>query len=454
MILNTHSNKRLSNGFWYSSLIYGACITFVPFTQTAFAQDTNKSVSISESSVIQIDVLSANVKHKIAFVPFDGDTVLSFIINKDLNLTKLSTTSKSLPQNIYSSKQLTPTALNEWQKLGIPYLLVGQTQSVRGQLTITYEVIDVNTGLSIDGVQSITTSNNKQDVKQTAHKIAEKIYALITGERSDLTGRIAYVEETITSKGKISTLKVVNTDGSNEVKVAQFNGSIFTPAWSPDGTKLAYPVLQQNAPTMIYLHDLVTGRKQIITPYKNTNLYPDFSPNGRHILFSSTMKGSHDIYQIDLPFNPRKPPKQLTNLPSDEMQPSYAPDGQSFVFVSSRNGRYSPLIYRYDLTTGNHNKLSQGTAYATSPSYSTDGSKIAFLNGRNAAIMSSNGQLIKDLGNTGVDGSASFSPNVKRVVYAYKRGAQNGMLIQSLEGGQSFSIKTNGTAHTPVWSPN
>ncbi len=98
-------------------------------------------------------------------------------------------------------------------------------------------------------------------------------------------------------------------------------------------------------------------------------------------------------------------------MPSDEVEPSYAPDGNSFVFVSNKTGVKTPQIYRYNFATQGIKRISRG-GYATSPSFSPDGKQIAFLNGRNASIMNLSGSVIHNIGNTGIDEAPHFSPVV------------------------------------------
>ena len=175
---------------------------------------------------------------------------------------------------------------------------------------------------------------------------------------------------------------------------------------------------------------------------------PSFSPDGSKILFSSSFEGSSHIYETSASGGT---PRRLTNWPSSEVQPSYAPDGKSFVFVSDRAGFNKPQIYRYEFGSGRITKVSN-SGYATSPQFSSDGKQIAFLSGRSAAIMNSSGGVTANLGSTGIDEAPSFSPNGKRVVYASTQGGKGVLTIKSLNGGQTFGKSGQGIIRSPVWS--
>ncbi|MDX2372968.1 translocation protein TolB [Psychrobacter sp. PP-21] len=397
--------------------------------------------------VLELDYDIPVQQNQVAFVPFAGDSVLSPIILNDLSNTELTVTSQNLPQQPRSSSELVGT-LPVWQNMGIPYLVVGSTRTNRGKVVTDYEVIDVKSGRVIEGKQSLTADNNRESMRYAGHVIADKVYELITGISGDFSGRIAYIEETGTGKQKVSRLKVMDADGENAKTITEVAGSIFSPAWSPDGNRIAYSVQREKSYPVIYIQNVSGGGASVLTPFSGSNLSPSFSPDGSKILFSSSFEGSADIYEMSVSGGT---PRRLTNLPSSEVQPSYAPDGKSFVYVSDKTGFNKPQVYRYEFGSGRTTKVSNG-GYATSPQFSSDGTQIAFLSGRSAAIMNNSGAVTTNLGNTGIDEAPSFSPNGKRVVYASTQGGKGVLTIKSLNGGAAFGKSGQGIIRSPVWS--
>ncbi|MGP5209907.1 translocation protein TolB [Psychrobacter alimentarius] len=397
--------------------------------------------------VLELDYEIPVQQNQVAFVPFAGDSVLSPIVLNDLSKTELKVTSQNLPQQPHSSGELAGS-LPVWQSMGIPYLVVGTTRSNRGKIVTDYEVIDVKSGRVIEGKQSLTADNNRESLRYAGHVISDKVYELITGIPGDFSGRIAYIEEIGAGKEKVSRLKVMDADGENAKTITEVAGSIFSPAWSPDGSRIAYSVQRDKSYPVIYVQNVSGGGASALTPFAGSNLSPSFSPDGSKILFSSSFEGSAHIYEMSASGGQ---PRRLTNWPSSEVQPSYAPDGKSFVFVSDRAGFNKPQIYRYEFGSGRTTKVSN-SGYATSPQYNSDGSQIAFLSGRAAAIMNNNGAVTTNLGNTGIDEAPSFSPNGKRVVYASKQGGKGVLTIKSLNGGEAFGKSGQGVIRSPVWS--
>jgi len=132
-------------------------------------------------------------------------------------------------------------------------------------------------------------------------------------------------------------------------------------------------------------------------------------------------------------------------------QPSYAPDGQSFVYVYDNEKNNQPRIYRYTFGSGSAQQISKG-GYASNPHFNKDGTQIAYLSGRSAAVMNSSGGNIASFGGTGLDEAPTFSPSGKRVVIATKEGGKGALTIKSLDGSNTVTKIGNGTIRSPVWS--
>ncbi len=402
----------------------------------------------AQASDIVVGFKAPRQTNEVAFIPFVGDSLVSSVVMNDLNSTELKVTNKNLPQQPHSSAEAMQM-FGRWQQIGIPFLVVGSTQSNGGKVLIQYEVIDVTSGKVIEGVQQLTSDANPQNLRYAGHVVADKIYQLITGSEGDFSGRIAYIEETGKDDDKVSQLKIMDADGQNARSINRVKGSIFSPAWSPNGHTIAYAVQYPKGLPVIYIQNVDNGQPQLLTPFKGNNLSPSFSPDGNSVLFSSSFEGNADIYRIQLGSNKVE---KLVSFPSDEVEPSYAPDGRSFLFVSNQTGVKTPQIYRYNFATKGVQRISR-VGYATSPSFSPDGRQIAFLNGRSASIMNLSGSVTHNLGATGIDEAPHFSPNGKRVVYATKQGNQGVIRIKSLmNGGRSFGRSARGIVRSPVWS--
>ena len=277
----------------------------------------------------------------------------------------------------------------------------------------------------------------------------------------DRQGYIAYVEEQGVGAAKVSTLYRIRPDGSGRQLIDQLNGYIYAPTWSADGQMLAYSKQAARQHPKIYIYDVKSGSHNLVVNVEGSNLSPSFSPDGKKLLYSSTVGGNADIYEMRLSDGDTK---QLTTLPSTEVQPSYASDGQSFVYTSDKVRAGRPSIYRYSFATGNAALISTG-AYAASPQLSLDSQRLAYLNGRKASVMMLTTRQVINLAETGLDEPARLSPSGQYALYPTRQsnlGGQVGgqssqsggsLVIHSLEGNTSYAIssKTGGVVRSPIW---
>ena len=277
----------------------------------------------------------------------------------------------------------------------------------------------------------------------------------------DRQGYIAYVEEQGVGAAKVSTLYRIRPDGSGLQLIDQLNGYIYAPTWSADGQMLAYSKQAAHQHPKIYIYDVKSGSHNLVVNAEGSNLSPSFSPDGKKLLYSSTVGGNADIYEMQLSDGSTK---QLTTLPSTEVQPSYASDGQSFVYTSDKVHAGRPSIYRYSFATGNAALISTG-AYAASPQLSLDSQRLAYLNGRKASVMMLTTRQVINLAETGLDEPARLSPSGQYAIYPTRQsnlGGQVGgqssqsggsLVIHSLAGNTSYAIssKTGGVVRSPIW---
>lgn len=386
---------------------------------------------------------------QIAVVPFASDQTIFPIIASDLNRSgRFTSTSNNLPDNPTSPNQMN---VGVWKGAGIPYVVMGQVKQLDASTyQIQYQLFDTDKQQWL--LNEILTVPSGR-LRQAAHLISDTIYKALTGIPGDFSGRIAYVLRNPATPDQRYTLQIADTDGEQPRTVLSSPDPILSPSWTPDGKKLGYVSFETKRPA-IYLQDLSTGQRQLLTSFRGLNGAPSFSPDGQSMLFTASMDGNPEIYQMNLT---TKQIQRITRDTAIDTEARYAPDGKSFIFTSDRGG--TPQIYRYSFTDGSTKRITFKGAFNARATLSADGKKIALVHrpsgsSYKVALMDLNSGIFNILTPTSLDESPSFSPNGQMVVYATREGRRGLLSIMSTDGRFRMNLPSEqGEVREPAWAP-
>lgn len=339
-----------------------------------------------------------------------------------------------------------------WRLLKQDYITVGHISNAgNGMLKVDYELWDVNKQQSLLA-QSFTAPAG--DLRGVAHQIADQIYQKITGVRGAFWTRIAYITAVGVGDKTTYSLIVADSDGFNPQVVARSREALLSPAWSPDGKKIAY-VSFEGGNSNIYVQDITTGSRQLVESHpKGINGAPAWSPDGKKLAVALSYVGNLELFSLDLA---TRKETRLTNNLAIDTEPVWAPDGQSIYFTSDRSGR--PQIYQMSASGGDAKRITfQGQSnYDVSVSY--DGKQIAMVqaNGNvyRIAIMDlSLGGQIRYVSPGPLDESPSFAPNASMLLYAASDGPRGVLYAVSADGKvRQRLVLADGSVSNPAWGP-
>ncbi len=340
-----------------------------------------------------------------------------------------------------------------WKMLKQDYLVIGRVRDAKdrpGDLTVDFELHDVPEKKQL---LALSVTGKPSQLRGVAHQIADLIYEKITGTRGAFWTRIAYVTSRGTGANIHYQLVVADSDGHNPQVVVSSGDTVMSPAWSPDGSKLAY-VSFESGNSAIYIQDVSTGKRRLVSGQKGINGAPAFSPDGTKLALVLSRTGNPEVYVMDLA---TKTLTRITRHYAIDTEPEWMPDGQHLIFTSDRSGK--PQLYQVPATGGEPQRVTFQGDYNSNASISQDGEHIAMVQGagnvyRIAIMNRSLGGQIRFVSPGRMDESPSFAPNGSMLLYAASEGPRGVLYAVSADGKvRQRLLLSNGDVRSPAWGP-
>jgi len=385
----------------------------------------------------------------IAVVPFAQSTTppddVALIIGADLRRSGLFRVLET--RGVVSQPhELEEVKYPEWAALQAQAMTIGKVEpQPGGRLKVSFRLLDVLKQNQLAGLEYNITP---QQLRQTAHKIADLIYEKLTGEPGVFATRITY----ITKSGSRFVLQVADADGANAQTVLSSAEPIISPAWSPDGTQLAYVSFEKKKP-VIFVQSLVSGQRYVLANFKGNNSAPAWSPDGKRLAIVLTHAANSQLYLINADGTGLA---QLSHSSTIDTEPAFSPDGKWIYFTSDRGG--SPQIYRMSVLGGEAQRVTFEGSYNVSPRLSPDGKLLAYIRRDDGKFRVTVQELatgqVQVLSDSAQDESPSFAPNGRLIIYATSVNGKGLLSVTSADGRVKQRLsETGGDVREPSWGP-
>lgn len=427
------------------SILFFCFTLFIPYTASAIL---TMELTRGVASAIPI-----------AVVPFANSAGLpqnvSTIVGDDL---RNSGRFKVYPAGSLSQfpTQAGAVAADYFRRIGTDNVVVGNiTPLSDGRYQVTFALVDIfrdkgesNTSLT----RTYTVSAN--ELRAVSHHISDLIYQQITGVRGVFSTRIAYVViQRAPSAPTRYMLEISDQDGYNPRSILNSSEPIMSPAWSPNGKQIAYVSFERQRAS-IYIHDVATGSRHLLSEFPGINGAPAWSPDGKKLALVLSKSGAPNIYVMDIA---SRSLKQITNDFYINTEPAWSPDARSLLFTSTRSG--GPQIYQIDLTTQAISRMTYDGNYNARASYTNDGKHIAMIHKvagiYNIALLDLDTGTMREISTSKADSaSPSIAPNDSMVLFDTLSGGRNVLSMVSSDASVRVLLPARrGDAQDPAWSP-
>ena len=369
---------------------------------------------------------------------------LGDVIAFDMNMSGVATaeTREQLPG--ISPVPLAGTNLLPWASAGFELLVRGEYSIKGDDLTIEFRLFDV---LNRKMMTAKRYLGKTKDLRYFAHAFADEVMLVVTGEKGCFTTHIAYVS----SQSGNKEIVIMNWDGHNQVQLTR-NGSInLNPDFSPDGREILFTSYKRRNPDL-YKRALSSTVEVPVSSRKGLNITGTWSPDGSRIALALSKDGNSEIYTLA---KDGSSPTRLTVNPAIEVSPVWSPDGTHIAFVSDRLGK--PQIFIMDANGANVRRLTTAGGYNVNPRWSPKGDKIAYarMQGGGFQIYTINADGTGDtqLTTAGSSENPAWSPDGRFITFSSKRGEAEAIYVMRSDGsGQTRVSQGKGKATQPAWS--
>jgi len=340
------------------------------------------------------------------------------------------------------------------------YMLAYGSMAQSGtNLSVSGFLSDVQSPSSPPALQKIYTGPaTDEGARQLAHQFADDIISLLGGGLPGIAQtQIAYVS----SRGSSKEIWVMDYDGANAHQLTHLRSIALTPRWSPDATKIAFTCYEpyhgvESAQVCIY--SMASNHMISFPRFPGTNGMPAWSPDGSQLAFMSGLGGGEEIYTANADGDHLQ---KITDSVGVNTSPVWNPKtGQQIVFVSGRDADDHPELYISNADGSNVQKIDlPDMGYVVDPAWSPNGQLLAFSWQRPDGnydiyvmdiVTHQLAQLTRD---TRQNERPSWAPDGRHIVFESTRTGTDQIWSMLADGSMPRQLTFQGENSSPNWSP-
>ncbi|MDD2898693.1 MAG: Tol-Pal system beta propeller repeat protein TolB [Desulfuromonadaceae bacterium] len=366
------------------------------------------------------------------------------VIAFDMNMSAVVNASSTAPVLGTKGSALAISDFTPWSNAGFDLLVKSEYSLVKEQLTVEFRLYDVINRKIVTAKRYL---GRARDLRRFSHLFSDEILRALTGEAGAFTTRIAYVSTQTGNK----EIFIMDWDGNNPLPLTK-NGSInLNPDFSPDGREILFTSYKRGNPDL-YRRSLSNPTEILLSNRKGLNITGKWSPNGTKIALALSKDGDAEIYLLE---KDGSHPTRLTINPALDLSPAWSPDGTQIAFVSDRLGK--PQIFVMNSDGSNVRRVTTDGSYNVNPRWSPKGDKIVYSRMTNGGFdiftIAPDGSQDTQLTSGGSNENPTWSADSRFICFSSKRSSGNGVYVMRADGsGQTKVSQGKGTYFQPAWS--
>ncbi|HUQ87938.1 MAG TPA: hypothetical protein VM096_10290 [Vicinamibacterales bacterium] len=364
-----------------------------------------------------------------------------------------------IPRDTYktipAAATLDTVPYERWRELGADGVVIGTVQKVATGVRVELRLYDVRARASVFGREYTGSAANPRlyahYMSDDLHESQRKLRGVAKTKLTFSSDRNREAVVGTVEKRDVKEVYVADYDGANPRRITINRALNVFPNWSPDGRSIAYTSYRTGVPDIL-ISNIYAGTMEVPTKGTGQNWLPVFSPDGSKIAFTSSRDGNPELYVMNRDGSDLR---RLTNNPEIDSTPTWSPNGNQIAFTSGRTG--TPQIYVVGADGAGLRRISQ-ESYADRPTWSpAPYNEIAFSArsgpGFDIKVLSiGTGETRQITFGEGTNESPAWSPNGRHLAFMSTRAGKSQIFTVDRDGRNIRQITRDGNNQTPNWS--
>ena len=364
-----------------------------------------------------------------------------------------------IPRDTYKSipaaGSIDAVPFDRWRELGADGVVIGTVQKTATGIRVEMRLYNVRARQSAYGREYTGAAANPRIY---AHTMADELHDSQRQLRGVARTKLAFISDrnreavlSTVERRDVKEVFVADYDGANQRRITINRTMNLFPNWSPDGRSIVYTSYRSGVPDLL-ISNIYAGTMESPTKGVGQNWLPVFSPDGSRLAFTSSRDGNSEIYVMNRDGSNLT---RLTNAPAIDSTPTWSPTGTQIAFTSERRGQPQIFVVNVD---GTGLRQISFESYADRPTWSpAPYNEIAFAArtgpGFDVKILGiASGETRQITFGEGTNESPAWAPNGRHLAFSSTRAGRIQIFTVDRDGRNLRQVTKDGNNTTPNWS--